>query len=325
MSAKVIVTSRSFSTGDWDGIAELHTAGATVVVSATDHDYATLAEDLDGAVAWIAGTAPITEALFAIAPRLRLVARYGVGVEAVDLDAARSHGVAVTNTPGVNSDAVSDHALALTLAALRGIASGDRLVRAGDWAVSRTREVSSLTVGILGAGRIGRGYGSRMAALGATVLACDPILGDAGIRALGFEPADLGSLAERVNVLSLHAPGDAVVIDEAWLAATRHVPIIVNTARAVLVDEFAVAKALRSGSISSYAADTLSSEKGGASPLLAADLTDITVFTPHCAAQTVEAVDGMTRGAVEAVLALLAGEHLPNVVVPTPDSQEVTK
>ena len=259
MSTKVLVTSRSFSTGDWDGVAALHAAGATVVVSATDHDRATLAKDLDEAVAWIAGTAPITEALLALAPRLRLVARYGVGVEAVDLDAARSHGVAVTNTPGANSDAVSDHALALTLAALCGIASGDRHVREGDWAVSRRREVSSLTVGILGAGRIGRGYGSRMAALGATVLACDPMLGDSGIRALGFEPADLGSLAERVDVLSLHAPGDAVVVDDAWLAAARRAPIIVNTARAMLVDEFAVAEALRSGLISSYAADTLSS------------------------------------------------------------------
>src|SRR4029079_5901273 len=108
--------------------------------------------------------------------RLRLVARYGVGVEAVDLGAAADRGVLVTHTPGANSGAVHGHTIALMLAALRDIAAGDRAVRAGDWRVRRGRELGALTVGLIGLGRIGRGVAVRLQGFGATMLGYDPFV-----------------------------------------------------------------------------------------------------------------------------------------------------
>jgi len=109
-SPVVLVTSRSFSSGDVDARGQLEAVGARVVTGTPDHDLDTLRPMLSTAVAWIAGTGPVTAAHLDAAPQLRLVARYGVGVDAVDLAAAARHDVVVTNTPGANSGAVADHA-----------------------------------------------------------------------------------------------------------------------------------------------------------------------------------------------------------------------
>ena len=311
----VLVTSRSFSSGDLDLRRELAEAGCTVVEGPPDHDPAALAPLLARADAWIAGTAPVTAALLDAAPRLRLVARYGVGVDAVDLAAAGARGVRVTNTPGANSSAVADHAVALVLAGLRHVAEGDRGVRAGRWQVRRTRELGRLSVGIVGLGRIGAGVAARLQGFGSELLGHDPWLPEERMTALGVAPVGLDELARRSDVVTLHSPGDDVLVDASFLAARPGRTLLVNTARAVLVDEDAVADALRSGRLGGYAADVLAGESGGRpSPLLASDLLDRTVFTPHSGAQTVEAVDQMGRGAVDAVLALVRDEPLPNLV-----------
>ena len=160
-----------------------------------DHNLTALAPLLADADGWIAGTGPVTEAHLALAPHLRVVARYGVGVDAVDLAAAASRGIVVTNTPGANSGAVADHALALILSALRGVAAGDRRVRAGTWTVQRARELGGLTVGVIGFGRIGRGVAERLSGFGCRVLASDPYLPDAAIAAAGAEPVTPAELA----------------------------------------------------------------------------------------------------------------------------------
>ncbi|GAB2577863.1 NAD(P)-dependent oxidoreductase [Microlunatus antarcticus] len=315
--AVVLVTSRSFSSGDLDLAGEVTAAGATIVTGPSDHDLETLRPLLATATAWIAGTGPVTAAHLDAAPDLRVVARYGVGTEAVDLAAAAERGVLVTNTPGANSGAVADLAVALVLAALRDVVPGDRGVRAGRWDVRRARELGGLTVGIVGLGRIGRGVAARLAGFGSPLLGCDPWVPPAELERLGIEGVDLDDLARRSDVVSLHAPGDAVLVDAAFLEITRPGLVLVNTARAALVDEAAVADALRAGRLGAYASDVLASEAGDhASPLLAEDLADQTLFTPHAGAQTVEAVDQMGRGAVDAVLACLRGEQPPNLVRP---------
>ena len=108
----MLVTSRSFSSGDLDLTGELSSAGCRLVTGPSNHDLEVLRDVLASATAWIAGTGPVSAAHLDAAPRLRLVARYGVGVEAVDVFAAAERGVVVTNTPGANSDAVADHAIA---------------------------------------------------------------------------------------------------------------------------------------------------------------------------------------------------------------------
>jgi D-3-phosphoglycerate dehydrogenase len=318
----VLVTARSFGTGTRDLSAELSADGIRVLRGPADHRG--LESSLAQADAWIAGTGPVTDRHLAAAPRLRVVARYGVGVDAVDLTAAARRGVLVTNTPGANSGAVADHTIALLLAALRGVAAGDKRVRGGSWTVGeRARELSSLTVGVVGFGRIGRGVAARLAGFGCRVLATDPFVPADEMASAGAEPVAPAVIPTRCDVVTLHAPGDSVVVDAGWLAAARPGLVLVNTARAALVDEAALAGALRDGRVAAYAADTLAIESGtasgdgsGESPLLADDLSDRVTVTPHTAAQTVEAVDLMGLGAVTAVRAVLAGaEPDPAVVV----------
>lgn len=317
----VLVTSRSYSSGRLDLVRRLEDAGADVVRGRVDHDIADLGADLSEAVAWIAGTAPITAEHLDRAANLRLIARYGVGTDAVDLGAAQRHGVLVTNTPGANSDAVAEHALALLLAALRRVVAGDRGVRTGDWSVRRTAELKNLRVGVVGFGRIGQALAGRLQLLSTTVFAVDPALSDASIAETGALPASWNTLAGQVDVISLHAPGDHLLVDDDWLRTTPEDLILINTARASLVDEAAVARALREDRLGTYAADDLASAVSTAgaaatSPLLAPDLADRVILTPHSAAQTVEAVDNMGAAATEAVLAVLADRHPPNVVSP---------
>lgn len=302
----VLVTARSFGTGTRDLAAELSADGIRVLRGPAHHR--DLAPLLARADAWIAGTGPVTDEHLAAAPHLRLVARYGVGVDAVDLAAAARRGVLVTNTPGANSGAVADHAVALLLSALRGIAAGDKRVRGGSWTVGeRARELGALTVGIVGFGRIGRGVAARLLGFGGRVLATDPAVPAGVVAGLGAEPVDAPTIPRECDVVSLHAPGDAPVVTAAWLAAARPGLVLVNTARASLVDESALAAALRAGRVAAYAADTLVAESGGDSPLLADDLADRVTVTPHTAAQTIDAVDLMGLGAVTAVRAVLAG------------------
>jgi D-3-phosphoglycerate dehydrogenase / 2-oxoglutarate reductase len=318
----VLVTSRSFSTGDLDLAGELTDAGCKILTGPSDHNLDVLRPLLAVATAWVAGAGPLTADHLDAAPNLQIVARYGVGVEAVDLAAAAERGVLVTNTPGANSGAVADHAVALMLAALRDVAAGDRGVRAGRWAVRRSRQLGALTVGIVGLGRIGRQVASRLNGFGSTLLGYDPWAPPGVVDRLGIVSVDLDELARRSDVITLHAPGDAVLVDAAWLGLTRPHLVLVNTARAGLVDEAAVADALRAGRLRTYASDVLGSETGSHdNPLLADDLLDHTLFTPHAAAQTVEAVDLMGRGSVDAVLAHLRGEQPPNLV-PLPQRHE---
>jgi D-3-phosphoglycerate dehydrogenase len=313
----VLVTSRSWSSGSRDLEGELTSAGYRVARAAPVHDLDELRPLLRDAVGWIAGTGPVTREVLEAAPRLRVIARYGVGVDAVDLAAAADRGIVVTNTPGANSSAVADLAVALMLTALRGIPAADRRVRAGDWSGRQGRELGALTVGIVGLGRIGRGVAERLTGFGATLLGADP-----------FVPADdpvftrvrrvgLDELARDSDVVTLHAPGgEQTLVDAAWFARATRPQLIVNTARADLVDETAVAAALRSSGCLGYAADTLAIENHGehASPLLAPDLADRVIVTPHLGAQTLEGIDGMGSMATENLLAVLRGDAPGNPV-----------
>ncbi|MDQ1123539.1 NAD(P)-dependent oxidoreductase [Microbacterium trichothecenolyticum] len=309
MSGTVLVTSRSFGSGGFDAEAALTAEGYRVVRAGAAHDLGELAPLLADADGWIAGTGPVTAAHLDLAPRLRGIARYGVGVDNIDLAAAAARGIPVTNTPGANSTAVAEHTIALLLTALRGIPAADRRVRVGDWSGRSARELSALTVGVVGLGRIGRLVIERLRAFGATVIGADPWVDAADPIFDAVERADAESLATRCDVVTLHAPGGQTVIDERWLAADDRPVLLVNTARADLVDEEAVARAARRGRVAAYAADTLAKENAGdsASPLLAADLADRVVVTAHLGAQTREGVDGMGRMAVADMVALLTG------------------
>jgi D-3-phosphoglycerate dehydrogenase / 2-oxoglutarate reductase len=309
-SGVVLVTSRSFGSASADPERALRSAGLEPVRADPRHELAALREPLERATAWIAGVGPISADHLAVAPHLRVIARYGVGTDSVDLDAARAHDVVVTNTPGSNSEAVADHTLALLFAALRHVVDGDRAVRAGDWSPLPGREVGALTVGLVGFGQVGRAVARRLVGgFGARVLAHDPFVDRETVRAARCELVTLEELAEQSDVLSLHrAGGGGPVVDERLLARARRGAILVNTARGDLVDERAVASALELGALSAAAIDVLAGDDAAKSPLLGAPNV---ILTPHIGAQTREAVDRTGQMAVDEVLRVLAG-HEPD-------------
>jgi D-3-phosphoglycerate dehydrogenase / 2-oxoglutarate reductase len=303
----VVVTSRSFATVDPAPERDLARAGFTVVRAGARHDPAELATVLPDAVAWIAGTGPVTDDLLALSPGLRVVARYGVGYDAVDLAAATRRGLWVTITPGTNSEAVADLTLALLLDSLRHVTVGAAAVAGGDWSVRRGRELGALRVGVVGLGRVGQAVAHRLLAFGSNVLAADPALTCSPLA--GVDLVGLDELLTRCEVVSLHAPGGHLLLDADRLARMRPGVTVVNTARADLVDETAMASALRAGRVAGYACDTLAAEHGEASsPLLADDLTDRVLVTPHLGGQTEEAINRMGRMAADEVLAVLRGD-----------------
>jgi D-3-phosphoglycerate dehydrogenase len=311
----ILVTSRSFSSASLDLVARLVAAGHTVSMGPADHNLEALRPLLRNAEGWIAGTGPVTAEHLDAAPLLRVVARYGVGFEAVDVAAAAERGIVITNTPGANSGAVADHAVGLMLAASRGTTEGDRRVRRADWTVVRGRELGSLTVGIVGFGRIGQGVARRLSGFDCRVLAHDPWMTRQQIESAGAIPAEMATLREQSDIISLHRPGGTTIVDSEWLSTVRHDLVIVNTARPELVDEHAVATALRNGTLGAFAADTLAGDtRADTSPLLADDLADRVVVTPHFGAQTVQAVDSMGEMAVANLIAALSGEIPPNLV-----------
>jgi len=242
---------------------------------------------------------PVDLALY---PALRLIANYSVGYDRIDVAAAHERGVAVTNTPGVLDAATADLAMALMLAARRGVATGDRLVRAGGWSgFVPGREVSGATLGIVGLGRIGSAVARRAAGFDMQVL---PVRRSAG---------DLDDVLRAADIVTLHVPLSAEtrgLISRERLALLKDGATLVNTARGGIVDEQALVDELVSGRITA-GLDVFAHEARVPPALL--DLPNV-VLTPHIGSDTIETRGAMTRVVVDNVLAFVRGEALPNPV-----------
>jgi len=304
----VLISTRSFSTGDLDLNKILIDSGCEIRKISTTHDLAEISTDLKEAVAWIAGVAPITSEMLDLAPNLKIISRYGVGVDSVDLIAAKDRGILVSNTPGANSNAVAELAISLIFAALRNLVASNSNVRANNWTAIRGKEINGMVVGVVGYGKIGKLVSNKLNLLGAKVLSYDPYVSDPAL-------VDLSLINKSAQLVTLHSPGDEQIITKDWIENAPSGQIIVNTARANLIDETSLASGIRSGKIAFFAADSISTEvSGGDSPLFATDLTDKTLFTPHIGGQTDSSVDLMGSMAVENVLAFLAGKQLRNQI-----------
>jgi phosphoglycerate dehydrogenase-like enzyme len=258
------------------------------------------------AVGVIASTDPFDAEVFAACPSLRIIARVGVGFDAIDVAAATEAGVAVTTTPGANSSSVADHALGLMLAAIRRIAEHDAAIRRGEWP-RETRDLASeltgRTVGLVGYGAIGRMVGRRLAGFDVELLAFDPEYAGGGLA----EAVSLDELLRRSSVVSLHAPlvpATRGLIGAAELRAMPPDAILVNTARGGLVDEPALIAALESGEIAGAALDVFEEEPPP--PERFRDFPNV-VLTPHLAGLSDRSRAAMTSLAAESVVDLLEG------------------
>jgi D-3-phosphoglycerate dehydrogenase / 2-oxoglutarate reductase len=254
--------------------------------------------------------------VLAAAPKLKIVARAGVGLDNVDVDAATERGVLVVNAPTSNIHSAAEHALALLLAASRQIAAADATLREHTWKRSKFSgtEIFGKTVGIVGLGRIGQLVAQRIEAFGTHIIAYDPYVSPARAAQLGIELLPLDELLARADFISVHlpkTPETAGLIDKDALAKTKPGVIIVNAARGGLVDEAALAEAVSSGHVRAAGLDVYSTEPCTDSPLF--ELPQV-VVTPHLGASTEEAQDRAGTDVAESVRLALAGEFVPDAV-----------
>lgn len=257
---------------------------------------------------------PITADLLDALPDVRLIARYGVGVDNIDVAAATERGVYVCNVPDYGTTEVADHTITLALAVLRGIPVYDRSTRDGAWDYTvglPIRRLSELTFGVVGCGLIGTDVATRAAAFGFRILAHEPnpdrTVPD------GAERVDLDTLLGDSDVISLHATlgaGTKHLLDAAAIARCKPTAYVVNTSRGGLVDTSALMAALDDGRLAGAALDVTETEP--ADPELLAALTKHprVLVTPHAAWYSTEAFHAMKTGPAEEAVRLLRGETL---------------
>jgi len=266
---------------------------------------------LSGADAVLNCYVPIPSDLTLELERCRIIARYGIGLDTIDVEAATGAGIVVTNVPDYCIDEVSDHALALILALARGIVRLDRRVRMGAWSpmdAAPLRRIRGRTLGLVGFGRIARTLATKAAGIGYRVVASDPFLPDDDIAAAGAEPVTFDRLLAGADVVSLHAPltpETRHLIGAPQLAAMSDDAVLVNTSRGGLVDLDAVRAALAGGTLGGAALDVLETEPPASDdPLLSMPGV---IVTPHAAFYSEESMTELRRKAVQQVIDALAG------------------
>jgi D-3-phosphoglycerate dehydrogenase / 2-oxoglutarate reductase len=254
--------------------------------------------------------------VLAAAPKLKIVARAGVGLDNVDVESATERGVLVVNAPTSNIHSAAEHALALLLSAARQIPAADASLREHAWKRSSFSgtEIFGKTVGVVGLGRIGQLVAQRLAAFETHIVAYDPYVSPARAAQLGIELLPLDELLAGADFISVHlpkTPETAGLIDKDALAKTKPGVVIVNAARGGLVDEAALAEAVTSGHVRAAGIDVFASEPCTDSPLF--DLPQV-VVTPHLGASTEEAQDRAGTDVAASVKLALAGEFVPDAV-----------
>ena len=297
--------------------AELLRAEGWTVKERAGRPAETLAADLAEAEGLIVRSATkVTAEVIAAAPRLRVIARAGTGVDNVDLDAASARGILVLNAPGANSVSVAEHTCALMLTLARSIARADAQMKAGLWdkAGLRGAELRGKTLGVVGVGRIGREVARRASAFDMTVIAYDPFIAEQVAADMGVRLVTLDELCARSDFITLHLPSTDTtrgLINRERLARCRRGVRIVNTARGDLIDEAALIEAIASGQVGGAGLDVFRKE-----PPPDASLTGLpqVVSTPHIAASTAEAQELVGVDAATSVREFLRGGIVRNAV-----------
>lgn len=294
---KILIATSSFRIDGNAALARLAQRGFEIVSNPyrrrlTEEEIAaSLRPDVVGL---ITGVEPLTRRVLTGAKGLRVISRCGVGLDNVDLDAARELGIAVHNTPDAPVAAVAELTIGLMLAALRQVAEADRGIRQGRWEPLTGRLLGARTVGLVGYGRVGRAVAKLVRPFGASVIACDPALpGDEAARMCEFDEVIAGA-----DIVSLHAPGGPAthrLIGREQIARMRRGAILINTARGSLVDEDALAEALASGQIAAAGLDVFEHEPYSG-PL--ARLPQV-VLTAHMGSRASEVRERMEREAAE--------------------------
>jgi D-3-phosphoglycerate dehydrogenase len=267
------------------------------------------------------GNTPVTARVIQNLPACRALIKYGIGLDNIDIAAATRAGIVVANAAEFCVEEVSDHALALILAATRRIVAMDRNIRAGGWfdfpQRNSLRRMCSLTVGLLGFGRIGRATARKLAGFGCRILACDPYVA-AGSMPAGVELTDRVRLFRELDILSIHLPLTAETrgtVAEAELRAMQSSAIVVNTGRGPVIDEAALIRALQEGWIAAAALDVFAEEPlPPTSPLR--KMPNV-VMTPHYAARSEDSIVDLRHTVADSVEAIVRSFWPPHVANPS--------
>lgn len=306
---KILITPRSITCDGHPCLSRLSDAGyelsfAPAGKKPTEEDLMRL---LPGCVAMLAGVETISAAVLEAAGQLRVIARNGVGVDNIDLEAAERLSIKVCRAVGANARGVAELAIGLTLAIARAIPFSDCCLKSRRWERRKGFELAGKTMGIVGCGCIGQQVAGLAMGLGMRVVAFDPVR-DASFRPSGeFSYAGLSEVLAQADVVSLHCPSPhdgKPVIDAAALAGMKPGVVIVNTARPELVDNEAILDALDTGQLAGLAIDVHRQEPPDESRLVGHDRV---IATPHIGGYTDESVDRAVGMAVEAILESLSG------------------
>jgi D-3-phosphoglycerate dehydrogenase len=254
---------------------------------------------LKGCDGCIAGLDPFSRLVIESSDTLKVISRYGTGIDNVDIKAAKKKGITVCRTPGVNSQAVAELAITFMLCLIRQVPMLDRKTREGYWVRSVGGELHSKTLGILGLGAVGKKTARIAAGFSMNVLACDPDMDNDYAKANGIHPVDFDTLLRESDFLSLHLPlkpDTRHIISAKAMRSMKKGAIIINTARGGLIDEAAACDLIKSGHLDGLGLDVYEEEPPQHSPLFGLENV---VFTPHTAAHTTEATAGMASLSVE--------------------------
>ncbi len=308
MKEKILITPRSYGKGMPELFERLENAGYEVVRNTTggilnkDQVKAMLAD----CVGVIIGVDPLDADVLTAAPKLRAVAKYGVGIDNIDMDYCKAHGIKVSCTVGANGEAVADYAMALMLAVARKVPEIDRKCRKLNWGKITTRDVCHATLGVFGLGAIGRNVAVRAQGFGMKVIAYDPYWPEAFAQEHNIERVDAETIFRTADFISLHLPlmpETEGFVGEKELAMMKSDAVLINTARGGLVNEKALLKALQEKQIYGAGLDAFAQEPPEDDAWFELDNV---VLGSHCAASTTGATQNMGRMATENLLRDLA-------------------
>jgi D-3-phosphoglycerate dehydrogenase len=279
--------------------------GGALVVGNCNTEDDVLAQAGDAEILLLSWKGILTPRVMDALPNVRLMVRWGVGYDMIDVNAATTRGIAVANTPTYATEDVAEHAIALLMSCARAIPWLQEGIRAGEWPNAQKRTIHRMvgrTFGTVGIGRIGAATIKRAKGLGLRVLAFDKFLSEDQIRAYGAEPRSFEQLLAESDYISVHVPLSAAtrhLIDAKAFALMKPGAIFINTSRGPVVDEPALIEALRSGHLSGAGLDVFEQEPMAAdNPLRTMDQA---VVTPHSAAYSIESWHALREEVVDVV------------------------
>lgn len=303
----ILVTPRSVTRSGHPSLDRLRQAGFEVRLAPAGEtpSEAVLLQLLPGCVGYLAGVEPVTAKVLRAAAALRVISRNGTGVDNVDLAAAGELNIRVCRAEGANARGVAELTLGLILSLARSIPQSDRAMKAGRWDRTSGFELEGKTLGVVGCGRIGKLVAGFGVAMGMKVLAFDAFPDSSFSPSRSFRFAALPEVLANSDVVTLHCPPPAdgsAIIDAAAIATMRRGVLLINTARAELVDRHALAAALASGAVDGYGIDAYAVEPPGDDTFLRHERV---VATPHAGGLTRESIDRAMHVAVDNLLSVL--------------------